>query len=171
MKYTQKLSWFWNRLKCMSALELAYRIYQKGLSTSQQYGFLTANTPPTPILKSACKKWLMIPTNIDLQPYIEKAQQISGGTITVFSENFTFTDNTPHWNYDASAGKQAPLVFGKNLDYRDSEQIGDIKYIWEPNRHLHLTTLSQASALTGNNKYLDTLIQQLALWFQQCLIC
>ena len=41
--------------------------------------------------------------------------------------------------------KIKPLAFGKSLDYRDPELVGDIKYLWEPNRHLHLVALAQAS--------------------------
>lgn len=168
MKYIRKLHWFWNRFKCMSVSELSYRFYQKGISNLQRYGFLTAYNPPHPVFNSPCEKWLTVSSDVNLNAYTEMADQISGGTIHVFSETFTFIDNTPDWNYDASAGKKAPIAFGKNLDYRDSDHVGDIKYIWEPNRHLHLVTLAQAFALTGSKKYSHTLHKQLLSWFEQC---
>ncbi len=46
--------------------------------------------------------------------------------------------------------------------------VGDIKYLWEPNRHLHLVTLAQAHALTGRKVYLETLQEHLDSWFLAC---
>ena len=45
----------------------------------------------------------------------------------------------------------------KLLDYRDPDLVGDIKYLWEPNRHLHLVTLAQGYALSGKRAYFDTI--------------
>ena len=39
------------------------------------------------------------------------------------------------------------------IDYRDERVVGNIKYLWEPNRHLHLPMLAQAHALTGDARY------------------
>jgi hypothetical protein len=60
------------------------------------------------------------------------------------------------------------LSFGKHIDYRDASEVGDIKYLWEINRHLHLPTLAQAYRLTQRRVYLDAIGTQLASWFQQC---
>ena len=60
----------------------------------------------------------------------------------------------PRWNRDPKTGIEAPLAFGKLLDYRDPDVVGDIKYLWEPNRHLHLVTLAQGYALTGKQRVL-----------------
>ena len=56
----------------------------------------------------------------------------------------------PSWNRDPKTGVEAPLSFGKLLDYRNPQLVGDIKYLWEPNRHLHLVTLAQAYTLSGD---------------------
>ena len=74
----------------------------------------------------------------------------------------------PRWNRDPKTGIEAPLVFGKTLDYRDPDVVGDIKYLWEPNRHLQLVTLAQAYALTGKAKYFEELAEQLDSWFVAC---
>ena len=67
----------------------------------------------------------------------------------------------PRWNRDPKTGIEAPLEFGKLLDYRDADVVGDIKYLWEPNRHLHLVTLAQAWVLTGRRIYLEVLQEHL----------
>ena len=48
----------------------------------------------------------------------------------------------------------APLAFGKTLNYRNESVVGDIKYLWEPNRHLHFVTLAQAYHQSGEQRYL-----------------
>ena len=39
-----------------------------------------------------------------------------------------------------------------DIPYRDENQIGNIKYIWEPSRHHHLTILAAAYAVTGDER-------------------
>ena len=61
------------------------------------------------------------------------------------------------WNVDPKTRHRAPLSFGKTLNYRDTRLVGDIKYLWELNRHLEVVTLAQAYALTSDRRYLDHL--------------
>ncbi len=65
-------------------------------------------------------------------------------------------------------GTDAPMAFGKTLDYRDERMVGDIKYLWETNRHLELVTLAQAWALTGEPRYAEGCRALLESWFEQC---
>src|SRR6185312_13212505 len=46
--------------------------------------------------------------------------------------------------------------------------VGDIKYLWEPNRHLQLVTLAQAYALTGEARHAEALAAQLESWLAAC---
>lgn len=163
----EKIYWLWNRLKCMSISEISYRMTQKSLSKLQQYGFFTANNPPEKIFSGLTKNWLESPTNVNLEHYLKGAEKISNGSLRVFSLTYDFND-IPNWNYDKSADKKTPVSFGKAIDYKDSELVGDIKYVWEPNRHLHLVSLAQAFSLSKNKKYSDTLSQHLSSWLDQC---
>ncbi len=74
----------------------------------------------------------------------------------------------PRWNRDPKTGIEAPLRFGKLLDYRNPRLVGDIKYLWEPNRHLHLVTLAQAHVLSRDARYFEVLRQHLDSWFDAC---
>src|SRR5262249_11727134 len=74
----------------------------------------------------------------------------------------------PRWNREPKSGVDAPLVFGKTLRYRDERVVGDIKYLWEPNRHLELVALAQAWHLTRNEKYVQDCKVLLTSWFEQC---
>ena len=46
--------------------------------------------------------------------------------------------------------------------------VGNIKYLWEANRHLHLLTLAQAHALTGDARYALGIRAQIDSWIEQC---
>ncbi|HET7775733.1 MAG TPA: alginate lyase family protein, partial [Azospira sp.] len=96
------------------------------------------------------------------------AERLSQGKIAVFALHDLELGSPPRWNRDPKTGIDAPLSFGKLLDYRDPQQVGDIKYLWEPNRHLHLVTLAQAYALSGERRYLKPIREHLESWFAAC---
>jgi hypothetical protein len=74
----------------------------------------------------------------------------------------------PCWNRDPKTGIEAPLEFGKTLQYRDDRIVGNIQYLWEPSRHANLVTLAQAWHLTNDTKYAEACKTLLDSWFQQC---
>src|SRR5260221_679250 len=92
----------------------------------------------------------------------------AGGRFDVFALVNVDLGNPPRWNRDPKTGVEAPLEFGKQLDYRDPARVGDCKYLWEPNRHLHLVTLAQAYALTGDARHGQALRTHLESWFDAC---
>ena len=96
------------------------------------------------------------------------ADRIADGWLDVFALKDVDLGTPPRWNRDPKTGIEAPLAFGKLLDYRDPDLVGDIKYLWEPNRHLHLVTLAQAWSMTGEAKYAEALREQLESWFIAC---
>jgi hypothetical protein len=51
-------------------------------------------------------------------------------------------------------GIEAPLASASSSTTATRGVVGDIKYLWELNRHLHLVTLAQAHALSGDARYL-----------------
>ena len=62
----------------------------------------------------------------------------------------------------------AELRRAGTIDYRDERVVGNIKYLWEANRHLHLVTLAQAHALTGDSRYALAVRSQVDSWIEQC---
>ena len=53
---------------------------------------------------------------------------------------------------DPKTGRRAPAdVYAFDVPYRDEDAVGDIKQLWEPSRHQHLTVLAAAYALTGDD--------------------
>jgi hypothetical protein len=73
---------------------------------------------------------------------------------------------SPDWSFDPRTGRQAPTdEFAFDIAYRDEEAVGDIKQIWEPSRHQHLTVLATAYALTGDDRYAARVADQLKSWW------
>jgi hypothetical protein len=82
-------------------------------------------------------------------------------------ENHPFGD-VIRWNRDYRSGVEAPKEFGPLQDYRDSARCGDIKYVWEHNRHHHLVEMSKAWYLTGDEAFADDVVGQVRSWIDQC---
>jgi hypothetical protein len=72
----------------------------------------------------------------------------------------------PDWSYDPKTGRGAPTgVYAFDIAYRDEDTVGDIKQIWEPSRHQHLTVLASAYALTGDDRYAVRVADHLKSWW------
>ena len=162
------LRWKINRLQRMGLPEISYRIRQmlkakleaSGIGRTPSGERMYASTPVA---------WLdKLPSNISVLPYLDAANRILAGRWDVFSLRDVELGFPPTWNRDPKSGRTAPLVFGKTLNYRDESLVGDIKYLWEPNRHLELVTLAQAYHLSGEMCYAEGCRILLESWFQQC---
>ncbi len=152
----------------MSPAEVANRVLRELQARAERSGLLAAPEAPPADPAPAARRWLHPPENIDPAPYVAAAGRIAEGWLDVFALRSVDIGSPPRWNRDPKSGIEAPLEFGKTLDYRDSGLVGDIKYLWEPNRHAHLVTLAQAFALTKNKIYFETLVEHLESWFIAC---
>jgi len=151
----------------MSAGEVWHRVYQKIMSRLQKFGLAIVGSVPPADLSRVARSFVGWDSSVTPGPYLRAADGILAGELKVFSLNCQF-GSTPDWNRDQKTGTIAPLAFGKTLNYRDESVVGDIKYLWEPNRHLHLVTLAQAYHQSGEQRYLDGLRHQLESWLDQC---
>lgn len=161
------LAWYWNRLRCMSAGEVWHRAHQKVMSRLQKFELAIAGGVPPVDLSRVARGFVGRDSRVTREPYIRAAAGILAGELKVFNVDCQF-GATPDWNRDPKTGTIAPLAFGKTLNYRNESVVGDIKYLWEPNRHLHLVTLAQAYHQSGEQRYLDGLRHQLESWLDQC---
>lgn len=72
----------------------------------------------------------------------------------------------PDWSFDPRTGRRTPTdSYAFDIAYRDENTVGDIKQIWEPSRHQHLTVLAAAFALTGNESYAHRVADHLKSWW------
>lgn len=152
----------------MSPGELAYRAKAELHALVGRTGFFTHASPPAPDLGGASTAWIGKPNKVKADPYLSKADAVLTGHFDLFALEGAELGVPPKWNRDPRTGTEAPLIPGKSLNWRDDKEVGNIKYLWEPNRHLQLVTLAQAYALTKAGKYLEGLRSQVESWLDQC---
>ncbi len=161
------LRWYLNRLRCMPPAEIPFRV-RRALAARLESLLAPTHAVPAPDLSRHGPAWINAAPRVDPAPYVAAAERIARGRLDIFSLRDVDMGDPPRWNTDPRTGTQAPMVFGKLLDYRNPALVGDIKYLWEPNRHLQLVTLAQAWALTQDGRHLQALFSQLGSWIKAC---
>jgi len=164
----RKFAWYVNRLRCMSAAEMVYRFTSKLEARLQQLGFFTCRSVVTPNLEREGVRWFAGTKEVDSDPVCRLANRILAGHFPVFAVDDVDVGSIPCWNRDPLTGVIAPMTFGPGLDVQNPDKVGNIKYLWELNRHLHLVTVAQAYHLTSESRYLKGLAGQIGSWLEQC---
>jgi len=164
----KRLRWCVNRLRCMTAAEVRHRALREVVMRAERWGLLGSAVVPAPDVAQVSRPWVCLPAAVDAAPYLKAADRIAAGKFDVFALHDVDLGSPPRWNRDPKTGKEAPLTYGKLLDLRDPRLVGDIRYLWEPNRHLHLVTLAQAYAFSGDARYFGVIRRHLESWFSSC---
>lgn len=162
------LRWKLARLKAMCLREMFFRVLRAGQTGWEQMGLGLGKRPPNANWERG-RPWIdEWPNRLNVDDYREAAERILAGRFSVFALEDARLGFPPDWNRDAKTGTMAPLAFGKGIDYRDERTVGDIKYLWEPNRHQELVTLAQAWRLTRDDRYAEGVRRLLESWIEQC---
>jgi hypothetical protein len=161
------LRWRINRLRTMGIAEISSRAAGMLRSRFEQRGIgLARAVAPS---RAAGTTWLpVLPTAFDVSVYTAHADQILDGRFRVFALGAAPLGFPPDWNRDPKTGTHAPMSFGKLLDYRNERLVGDIKYLWEPNRHAELVTLAQAWHLSRDPRYANACGALMGSWLNAC---
>jgi hypothetical protein len=162
----QTLRWRINRLRCMRPAELPFRLARL-IAAHLEPLLLRREYVPRADRAPAPQRWVQVADDVDAGAYALAAGRIAAGTLELFGMSCS-VGSPPRWNRDPKTGIEAPLSWGKRLDYRDRRRVGEIKYLWEMNRHLHLVTLAQAYALGGDPRHLRVLREHLDSWIAAC---
>lgn len=164
----KNILWYWRRLGRMSAAEITYRAGKIITTQAQSFGMGIATYPlaPKKIVPTPSPWFTFTPP--EANPYLAAADRILRGEFDVFALERAQLGFPPIWNRDPSTGIDAPLQFGKKMDYRDAELVGDIKYLWEPNRQLEFVTLAQAYSANQDERYLTGMRVIIESWLSQC---
>ena len=160
--------WRLNRLRCMGLDEIRHRALRSLTMRAERWGLAGSAAAPAPDLARASRPWIHADAKVDPALYASAAERITKGRFDVFALRDVELGSPPRWNRDPKTGVEAPLAFGMLLDYRDPRLVGDIKYLWEPNRHHHLVTLAQAHALGGESRHRGVIRRHLQSWFTSC---
>jgi hypothetical protein len=152
----------------MGLAEIGHRMGRALQARWQSAGMDLCRQPQVPEMRFG-QPWLAEwPQGLAVDRWREAADRVLAGRWDVFSLSDQALGLPPDWNRDPLTGKYIPLAFGKRLEYRDTARVGDIRHVWELNRHAELNTLAQAYALTGEMKYAEGCRTLLLSWFEQC---
>ena len=171
----QRLEWYWRRLGRMSVPEMVGRVGDHARRRTWRRRQVTtgatdlAEAPGGPRTFTA-----LLPTGTaeDVPPtarraLIEAADRVLQGRWEIFGvdrEDIV----SPDWFMDPVTGRRAPqerYAFG--INHRSEEESGNVKQIWELSRHHHLTVLSAAWFLTGDERYAEIVARQLRSWWRE----
>lgn len=71
------------------------------------------------------------------------------------------------WNRDPTTGRSFTLVRADRVRYR-GQGVGDVRALWEVQRHHHLVWLAQGWALTGQARFREALADELDAFLEDC---
>ena len=94
------------------------------------------------------------------------AGRILSGQLPVLG---TAIDTGPRiaWRRDYERLIETPPAYFRRIPYLDVARAGDHKFIWELSRHQHLVLVSQASLITGDERYRQYVFDQLEHWWSE----
>jgi hypothetical protein len=93
------------------------------------------------------------------------SQQLHKHTFKLLSRQLAFGKNI-NWHLDVESGKEWPKKKYRETAIYDRTSPGDVKLVWELNRHQHFVTLAQTFYLSGDQTYLDELVMQWSDWIE-----
>lgn len=146
-------TWYLKRLEKMQLREVLSRIWTAALLPRDWLRYCRGASPTLPAGLDAIPK-----------PFPVHAHT-SGSVIDrlrIFNLDFPVNFNFD-WHRDYRHDKRVARMFAPMLNIRDPSAVGDIKYIWEINRHQHLSALAYASCSEQSIPYI---IRSLDCWLQ-----
>jgi hypothetical protein len=183
----QTPSWYYRRLKTMSAGEMAWRMcsslrdcVDRFLVSRRQRlrprsAILNGDGSDTPGFR-VCS--LPVGARVGsngsadverawLDSLIGRAEGIAQHRLSFFDLKDRHLGDPIIWNRDYKRELNTPMVFSPALDYRDMTEAGDCKFVWEPNRHHQLVVLGRAYRAGGDIRFARAVAEQLDSWLTQ----
>lgn len=152
----------------MSAGEILARAAGLAGAAAERAGVFRCESPPPGDESGALSALFEPAVAIDGSRPIGFADAFLAGRRRVFGLDVGSPGGAYEWNRDPLTGVTSPPAHGPGLDLYDRGLVGDVKYLWEPNRHVELVGLAQAFMLTGEERYFREVRAFLSSWWAQC---
>ena len=171
-----KIFWYCNRLSLMGFDEILLRFVNKFAAIKEKRVLKNQKTLNFPFKINDFLFDLTNTQNIinfyDENPeyrnyLINKADAILEHKFSFFGLKDEDFGEKINWHKDYMSSKVCENVFYTEVDYKNHEKNGDIKYIWEINRFQHFYLLAQAYYITKNEKYALEIISEIDDWITQ----
>ncbi|MEM7273983.1 MAG: alginate lyase family protein [Actinomycetota bacterium] len=148
-------TWYLKRLASMDRSEVIGRVEDKARQRLWRH-----RPPPAPSAVSPTRLPI-VPQNLIAgvdetarDALVTAADELLVGRSTIFGRERT--DATAELDYfaDPLTGRRAPdTTFSFDINHRHEDAVGNIKFVWEPARHQHLSMLAAAYAVTEDDRY------------------
>lgn len=172
---SQRIGWYWRRLRVMSPLEVAWRSREQVLRLAWRRRQVAPGQTDLPPAKPrrAARALGRPPADAAAVPQWSRTALLSAAD-DLLAGRWEFFGVArpdilaPDWFLDPVTGRRAPQHrYAFDVDHRSEDETGDVKQLWELSRHHHLTVLSAAWFLTGEDRYADVVGRQLESWWSQ----
>lgn len=95
----------------------------------------------------------------------KKADKICNYEFSFLGVDVRYSDISFSWHTDPISHKQWPIKFYSDIDISTGNaEYGDVKYIWEINRHQFFIDLGKAYWLSGNERYAQKFVRFISDW-------
>ncbi len=168
-----KLGWYARRLASMSPAEMAGRARDELTKRRWRQRQVTDAGADAATVPAAAPTFAApLPPGGDDVPeearvrLKEAAEGLLAGRWQVFAVERHDMAPAPDWFLDPSTGRRAPdRAYCFDIDPRNPASVGNVKYVWEPSRHQHLTVLAAAYHLSGDERYAEAVAVQIRSWW------
>ena len=172
-QHMSRIGWLVNRLRVMSLPEVMFRIYRAVMQLWERWRVARGWRPlPEAVIKP---RYALFGDDFDLSAEwggyftLDQARldEYLSGQLNLFGHDPLDVGNPVAWHRDPVTGIESPCGYGKTLNYRNENIVGNVKFIWELGRHQHLVPLAVAYVISGDIRYRQTVIEQIEGWIEQ----
>jgi hypothetical protein len=127
---------------------------------------------PESLRRLTVDRWPRIPDSdgtapSDASALLAEVEQILCGDWMVFDRRIHVGSRGPDWRRHPLSGQDTPLVHFSRLGFHGAHVGGDIKYLWEINRHAELVRLAQGYLLTRSEAMAEAAVGMLERWWDE----
>jgi len=168
--------WLWNRLNAMSIREIIHRSARLVRYIFDLVLYRLGSVSPINVNLQPARQSLFESIN----PDDHRDAETSLENLSIFRSFWldnkiqlfdaaTHYDlgSTVQWLTDPKTKVISPLRFGRSIDYRDDQCVGEIKYLWELGRHQFLVPMAIRISLCNDDKVRAKLESHLSDWIDQ----
>ncbi|WP_160060389.1 heparinase II/III family protein [Psychromonas sp. L1A2] len=175
----QSLTWYIKRIQMMSVSEIKWRVTSLSDAWVERARVQLNKVPKAEFVDSYDAESSFKPGfsvfegQVDhydeqwLTPLLTQAESIMEHKLSYFDLKDHHLESPINWHKDHSAGIYSKLGHILSVNYRDFENNGDCKLVWEPNRHHQMVVLARAYKVSGDIKYAQAAVEQMAHWLDE----
>lgn len=150
---SRALRWYLSRLASMQPAEIGWRVRSAAALPLDWVRSKRQAAAPAP-------RWTPLdPTSYPVKRHTSAAPMES---IQIFDLEFPLGFEFD-WHRDYRYGRQVERRFAGSMNIRDTAVVSDIKYVWEPSRHQHLSALAFAA---DGEQNADNIVGALDSWLR-----